>query len=148
MNTQPNPKPPFMRSLSPKRIGQVMVVGGLLTLVLVGPLQPHVTAMRSDEGLYIPDAHYQFSHAEVTNGAKTLSHTFTLYNGRARPLHVEASANCGCTGLSWERATLPPFGRKQIVASMNSSNRSQSVEITFKVENKNYAFAQLKTEEE
>ncbi len=103
MNTVPNSKPPFMRSLSTKRIGQVMVVGGLLTLVLAGPLQPHVTAMRSAEGLYIPGARHQFSYAEVTNGAKTLSHTFTLYNGRARPLRVEASADCGC-GLEMDVA--------------------------------------------
>ncbi len=126
-----------------KRTGQLLVVGGVLTLVLAGPLQPRVEAMRSETGIYIPNARYQFTPQEVEAQGKTLSHTFTLYNGRGQPLRVEASADCGCTGLSWQRATLPPFGRKQITAKMNSSNRSQSVGITFKTDRKERIFALL-----
>ena len=131
-------------NLLTKRFGQLLVVGGLLTLVLAGPLQPHVEATRSAEGLYIPDAHYQFSPQGKTDKTKTLSHTFTLYNGRSQPLRVEASADCGCTGLSWQNATLLPFGRKQITASMNSSNRSSSVGLTFDFDDGKYVFASLK----
>lgn len=125
------------------RAGQLLVVVGALTLLVEGPLQPRVEAMRSQSGLHIPDARYQFTPQEVTAQGKTLSHTFTLYNGRGSPLRVEASADCGCTGLSWQSATLPPFGRKQITAKMNSSNRSNSVGITLKTSEENYIFAYL-----
>ena len=115
-----------------RRAGQLLVVGGVLTLVAAGPIQPHIAAMRSESGLYIPSANYQFKSQEIADQGQSLLHTFTLYNGRGQPVRVEATADCGCTGLSWHSATLPPFGRKQITASMNSSNRSQSVGVTFK----------------
>lgn len=127
-----------------KRTGQILILGGVLTLVIAGPLQPRVEAMRSENGIHIPNANYQFTPQEIEAQGKTLSHTFTLYNGRGQPLQIETQADCGCTGLSWQSVTLPPFGRKEIMAKMNSSNRSQSVGITFKTENHNYAFAQLK----
>ena len=129
-----------------KRAGQLLVVGGVLTLVLSGPLQPRVAAMRAESGVYIPDARYQFTAQEVEAQGKILSHTFTLYNGRGQPVRIEANASCGCTGLSWQIATLPPFGRKEITAKMNSSNRSQSTGITFKLNQKGFAFANLETQ--
>lgn len=126
-----------------KRLGQLLVFGGVLTLLLAGPLQPRIAAVRSVEGIYIPDNHYQFSTQEVTQKTKTLSHTFTLYNGRPEPLQVEASADCGCTGLSWQNTTIPPFGRRSIIASMNNSNRSSTIRLNFKIEDKKYIFASL-----
>ena len=127
-----------------KRCGQLLVIGGVLTLVLMGAIQPRIAALRSAQGLYIPDSHYEFPSQGLGVKTKTLSHTFTLYNGRAHSVAVEADADCGCTGLSWQNAILPPFGRKNITASMNSSNSSASVGIIFKTEDKNYVFANLK----
>ena len=146
MNTPPNARSPSTRSRLVKHIGQVLVCGGLLTLIVDGPLQPHVAAMRSDEGVYIPNARYQFNPQEVASQRKTLSHTFTLYNGRLQPIEVEASADCGCTGLSWDSVTLPPFGHKEITASMNNTNRPSSVGINFKLGNGDFAFASLQQE--
>lgn len=144
MNTSPQIKTNTAGNRLFRRVGQLLVSGGLLMLVVAGPLQPRVEAMRSAQGVYIPNEHYQFSDQEVSSKTKTLSHTFTLYNGRAQPLRIEATADCGCTGLSWQNATLPPFGREQITASMNSSSRSQSVGLTFKLSENKYAFASLK----
>lgn len=144
MNDLPKAKRTSSSNQFTKRAGQMLVVGGVLTLVLAGPLQPRFEAMRAENGLYIPDARYQFTAQEVEAQGKTLSHTFTLYNGRGQPLQVEAKADCGCTGLSWQSATLPPFGRKDITAKMNLSNRPSGVGLTFKLNQRGFAFANLK----
>lgn len=132
-----------------RKLGQLLVLGGGLLLLFSGSLQPHVAAIRTPEGLYIPNNHYKFPQQEViqknqTLSPKLLSHTFTLYNGRTYPIQVAASADCGCTGISWNKATIPPLGRKSIVASMKASKHSATVGLTFDLGNDQYAFASLK----
>ena len=146
MRTAPDAKLPSKKSRFIKRAGQVLVVGGMLTLASAGLLQPYIEAMRSVEGVYIPEARYQFTTQEVSSQNKTLLHTFALYNGRAQPLQIEASADCGCTGLSWQNTTLPPFGRKQITASMESKQQNKSINIYFKLNKKQFVLANLELE--
>lgn len=144
MNTPPSPKRKFVGNRLIKPVGQILAFSGILIVLAVGWFQPYLMAVQSSDGIYIPDDHYQFSEQEVTSKAKILRHTFTLYNGRFQPLHVEASADCGCTGLSWNNTTLPPLGRKEITALMNSSNRSSSVGLKFKLHDGKFIFAFLK----
>ena len=146
MSIFPKHKEKYAGNRLTQRAGQVLVICGISTLVWAGLLQPRIEAIRSKSGVYIPNAHYQFTAQEVEVQGKILSHTFTLYNGRGQPLLVEASADCGCTGLSWRRATLPPFGRKQITAKMTSSNHLQNVGVTFTLDKKGFVFADLKNQ--
>ena len=127
-----------------KGLSLLLITGGLATLLATGPLQPHVAAFQTSKGVYIPENHYQFSAQELARKNATLIHTFTLYNGHAQPLHITASADCGCTSTSWEEATIAPFGQKEITATMDNNGHSNIVMLTFKAGGNDYVFASLK----
>lgn len=113
-------------------------------LLMAGPLQPRLLAMRTEEGIYIPNSHYRLSDEEREQVGKTVSHNFTIYNGRPHPVKVKAAADCGCTGLSWNQTTILPFGQATIVASKKVSRNSSTVGLTFGVNQDDYIFATIK----
>ncbi len=52
MNTSLTARPPSAPSRLIKRVGQAMVVAGLLTLVFAGQIQPQLAAMCSAQGAF------------------------------------------------------------------------------------------------
>ncbi len=90
-----------------------MLVMGLGAALMLGHgfVQDYAQALASPDGLYIPDARHV-----VPDGTPpgNYSHTFRIYNARPHSVVVEAQADCGCTGLSWNKATISPLMWKEI----------------------------------
>lgn len=110
-----------------------------------GFVQDYAQALASPDGLYIPEARHV-----VPDGTPpgNYSHTFRIYNARPWATSFAASADCGCTGLSWEKATIAPFGWRSISAKMSvpQERHSRSVSVSLKTEGRktNYLFAYMR----
>lgn len=126
-----------------------LVVMGLGATLMLGHgfVQDYAQAIASPDGLYIPDARHVVP--EGTPPGK-YSHTFRIYNARPWMTSFEAHADCSCTGLSWEKMTIFPFGWKDINASMSLAKKRQSksvtVSISTKSHQKTYLFAYMRSE--
>ncbi len=98
------------------------------------------------DGIYIPNPTFTVSSQE--QGGK-VSHTFRIYNLRPQRLSVQAHPDCGCTGVSWENATIAPFGWKDISAGMEIKGvaTGKSVSIAFRTDkrDKPFLFAFMRT---
>ena len=94
------------------------------------------------DGIYIPRATYT-----VPSGSSgEVAHVFRIYNLQRQPLQLQAEPDCGCTSLSWQKASIAPFRWKDITAKMEvNPGQSQSVTIAFdtKRREKPYLFASL-----
>lgn len=116
-------------------------------LLFRGTLTDYAYATTAKDGVYIPNSSYRFSSSETKDGM--YSHTFRIYNLRPRYLGVEAQPDCGCTGVSWEKTNIIPFGWKDITAKMKSDNsgKGNSVAIGFQANSPHqpWLFAFLKS---
>jgi len=97
-----------------RRLSIGLVVAGVLLMIFQGFVSDYTRAALAADGIYIPQPSYRF----VDKKAGEASHTFRIYNARPRRLSVEAQPDCGCTGVSWTRTTIAPFGWKDLTAKM------------------------------
>lgn len=93
-----------------RRLALLLFALGTGFLLFPGVVRDYFVALGSPDGIYIPDARYEFSSTR----AGTLAHTFRVYNLRPRRLAVRAEPDCGCTGVSWQSATIAPFSWKDL----------------------------------
>lgn len=122
---------------------------GLLLVAGHRVLQDYVQGSTAPDGIYIPDAGYTIPNP---TGGESYTHTFRIYNLRPRTLSLRAEPDCGCTGLSWQTASVAPFTWKNISATLRvkpglQPGVSQSVSIAFNTDSKAqpYVFAFLRT---
>ena len=87
------------------------------------------------DGIYIPNAYRNAASSHLPQ-SNEFTYVFKIYNLRPRYLSVEAEPDCGCTAVSWRKATVPPFGWKTFTAKMAvskvdgvSSKKSAAVSI-------------------
>jgi hypothetical protein len=96
------------------------------------------------DGIHIPKPVYV-----APIGARgAVEHEFRIYNLQSSPLVLTAQPDCGCTGLSWKKTSIPPFQWGNITAKMEvKSQHSQTVSIAFRTNRteKPYLFAFMRT---
>ena len=109
----------------------ILILMGAAVLLFKGTLAEYADGMSVKDGIYIPDSSYRFLKSEAKDGM--YSHTFRIYNLRPRRLEVEAQPDCGCTGVSWEKTSILPFGWEDVTAQMKSTgnDNGNSVAIGF-----------------
>jgi len=121
-------QPNASRSKKSRCLSIGLVAFGVLLLIFRSLVTDYCRAAFADDGVYIPEPTYSF----VGQEAGEASHTFRIYNTRPRRLNVEAEPDCGCTGVSWTRAEIAPFGWKDLTAKMRrerAEQRSVSIEL-------------------
>lgn len=91
---------------------------GITMLLCRGVIADYAAGMSAPDGIYTPNATYTFTGHK---GGELRSHTFRIYNLRPRRLSVEAQADCGCTSVSWQQTTIPPFGWRDLKAEMRTT---------------------------
>ena len=106
-------------------------------------LGDYATGLAKSEPVFIPNPNFE---VKGTIPNQSVSHTFRVYNLRPQWLQVEAEPDCGCTGTSWQKATIAPFGWKEIDVKMKAKPKSaqkQSVAVAIRTSNtqKPYVFA-------
>lgn len=125
----------------------ILIAIGFVLCLFRSTLTDYTNGMAAQDGIYMPNPSYQFSKAEAKEGL--YSHTFRIYNLRPRRLAVEAHPDCGCTRVSWEKATILPFGWKDLTAEMkaNKSNVGSSVAVGLRLDSSHqpWLFAFLKS---
>jgi hypothetical protein len=119
-NTEVRPK--TLRPQKFRRLSIGLVFSGFLLLAFQGLVSDYTRAAFAADGIYIPQAKHRFEN----NKGGEASHTFRIYNVRPRRLAVEAQPDCGCTGISWTRATIAPFGWKELTAKIESRGVSRA----------------------
>ncbi len=123
----------------------VLILLGMAVVMFHGIMQEYASGAFVAGGTYIPNSSYRFPSGSVGEN----SHTFRIYNLSARPLQVSAEPDCGCTGVSWTKATVVPFGWKNLTASMvvHKGEPSKSVSIAIRTDrrDKPFLFAFMKT---
>ncbi len=116
----------------------------IVFVVFRGLITDYISGMQAPDGIYMPNSTYNFNNSPSKSGV--LKHTFRIYNLRPRRLSISVETNCDCTGVSWERATIIPFGWKDISATMEASEKSanpwaqRSVGITFLTDSRTQPF--------
>ena len=98
-----------------------LLVGALLAL-FPGFTADYAHALTAPDGIYVPNPRHEFAAAQ----SGTLTHTFRIYNLRPRRLTVQAEPDCGCTGTSWESATLAPFSWKDLTATLQAKPQANA----------------------
>ncbi len=131
-----------------RKLGSVLLVVGVAVASLHRMIGDYAYGMTSSQAMYIPDPIYV-----VPDDFKgeTATHTFRIYNLRPRAVSLEAEADCGCTGLSWQKASIGPFAWKDISANVAVSPDQrlgvrQTVAVTLRSDSteKPYLFAYIK----
>ena len=106
-------KPAWRRS---RGAAIVFLLLGALLALFPGFAADYARALAAPDGIYVPNPRHEFAVAQ----SGTLTHTFRIYNLRPRRLTVRAEPDCGCTGTSWESATLAPFSWKEMTATLQA----------------------------
>lgn len=126
----------------PRRLAGVVFALGAAMLLFHGVVTDYARGLSAPDGVYIPSPTHKFSKQEARGGV--LSHTFRIYNLCPRRLTVQAEPYCGCTGVSWQRATIPPFGWKELTAKMEAKtsalSQQQSVGIALHTDSRDQPF--------
>lgn len=128
----------------PRKLACVMILCGIAIIVMHESLSEIAYGLTKTDGIYIPHATY----TAPANSTGEVMHVFRIYNLQRQPLKLEAEPDCGCTGLSWQKASIAPFRWKDITAKMEvKPQRSQSVTIVFRTNRreKPYLFAFLRS---
>lgn len=122
----------------PRRFAGMLFTLGAAMLLFHGVVTDYARGLSAPDGIYIPGSTHKFAKQEAKGGV--FSHTFRIYNLRPRRLSVEAQPDCGCTGVSWERTTIPPFGWKELTAKMQAKKSAlserQSVSIALRTDSR------------
>ena len=122
-----------------------LMVIGMAVVLFHGVMQEYAYGAFMTDGIYIPNS----SHKAPSGSFGEISHTFRIYNLRSRPLQVSAEPDCECTGVSWEKATVAPFGWKNLTAKMmvhrGETNKSVSIAIRTDRRDKPFLFAHMGT---
>lgn len=129
-----------------KTVAILLMLLGAVALCSSNILTDYAHGISAPDGIYIPNATHQFAKDEAKNGA--YSHTFRIYTLRPRVLQIEAQPDCGCTGVSWSKASIAPFGWKDLTGEMRaSSSNASSVAIALQTNspNKKWAFLFLQS---
>ena len=138
----------FSRRPHWRKVALLLFCLGSALVIFRGTATAYAQGLLARDDVYIPESRHVFRGQ--TKGA--LSHTFRIYNLRARYLSVQADAGCGCTEVSWEQATIAPFSWRDITATLESTPKkevSSSVTLKTNSESNPYLFVRLvKTEGE
>lgn len=131
-----------------RKVALLLFCLGSALVVFRGTATAYAQGLLARDAVYIPESRHVFR--DQKEGA--LSHTFRIYNLRARYLSVKAETGCGCTEVSWEQATIAPFSWQNITATLESTPKkevSSSVTLKTNSEANPYPFVRLvKTEGE
>lgn len=131
-----------------KRLALFLFLFGGVLAAFKGTATAYAQGLLSPDGVYLPESKHTFGGQKQGE----LSHTFRIYNLRARYLTVKADTGCGCTEISWEQATIAPFSWRDITATLESTPKkevSSSVTLKTNSEANPYLFIRLvKTEGE
>jgi len=100
--------------------GAVLIACGMAVL-LPDAASDCLRAAVAPDGVYIPNPNHKFAASQ--NGL--VSHSFRIYNMRPHYLALEAQPDCGCTGVSWKRASVAPFRWKDITATVEAREVSE-----------------------
>ena len=134
--------------LRSRRLAIAMVALGIVLMVCQKQASDYFTGFLAPDGIYIP----QPTRAFVPEDAKgdELTHTFHIYNLRPRRLQIQVEPDCGCAEVSWQSATIAPFGWKKLTAHMGASKKGQgggSVSIALQTDSpkRKWLFVSLKS---
>lgn len=106
-----------------RRFALALLAIGTVLLLFGGTVTDYAHGLFAPDGIYIPNPMHRFIGEKSGGGA--LSHEFRIYNLRPRFLSVEVDSDCGCTGVSWRKATIAPFGWRNLTAKMESRKQKQ-----------------------
>lgn len=128
-----------------KRWAVACLGSGALLVFCHAALSDYAAGLAKGEAVFIPDSSFAISGA---NPNQKVSHTFRVYNLRPQWLQVEAEPDCGCTGTSWQKATIAPFSWKALAVQTNAKpkgEQKQSVAVAIRTNNpqKPYVFASV-----
>lgn len=105
-------------SFNKRKLSLALVLCGMALLVFGNVATDYAHAIFAPDGIYIPQSAHRFAASEAKGGM--FSHTFRIYNLRPRRLSVQAEPDCGCTGVSWQSAVIPPLGWRDLTAKMEA----------------------------
>ena len=118
-----------------RRLAILFFALGAIWLLPVA-VRDYFVALGSRDGIYIPNARYEFAATRSgTSASATLAHTFRIYNLRPRRLAVRAEPDCDCTGVSWQSATIAPFSWQDLTAKIEAQpSKSRSIAIALRTD--------------